>query len=327
MAYKRLQNTLTESKLLLPFAALVCAAACYLVGLVASQLYVQLLCVTLATAMLIELNRSNQLIRTESHSPAAMYLFLVGVSIFTFPDLGACIMQLCMVALYFMLFHCRQHDESPGWVFYGFFCLGLASMVFVQVLYYVPVLWLLMATCLRALTARTFWASLLGLATPYWLSGPVLLYFLGPEVAVTHFTPLLTFMPLGDYSMLGEHEWAAVAWTVVLAVLGIIHYGQEGYQDKTRTRLLHEIFITIDLLTIFFLFLQPQHYVLLLSIIIVNTCPLIAHFLTLTHSWLTNILSVLILLITLLLITYNTWMPSSSFLSAMATQVCSYLPL
>ncbi len=327
MAYKRLQNTLTESKLLLPFAALVFAAACQLAGLVANSLYLQLFCVAIATAMLIELNRSNQLLRTESQSTAAMYLLLVGVSIFIFPDLGACIMQLCMVALYFMLFHCRQHDESPGWVFYGFFCLGLASMVFVQVLYFVPVLWLLMATCLRALTARTFWASLIGLVTPYWLSGPVIIYFLGPEVILPHFAPLATFSPLGDYSMLGEHEWAAVAWTVVLAAVGIIHYGQEGYQDKTRTRMLHEVFITIDLLTILFLFLQPQHYAMLLPIIIVNTCPLIAHFLTLTHSWLTNILSAFIFLLTLLLIAYNAWMPSSSFLSTMATRVCSYLPL
>ena len=127
--------------------------------------------------------------------------------------------------------------------------------------------------------------------------------------------------------MLGEHEWAAVAWTVVLAAVGIIHYGQEGYQDKTRTRMLHEVFITIDLLTILFLFLQPQHYAMLLPIIIVNTSPLIAHFLTLTHSWLTNILSAFIFLLTLLLIAYNAWMPSSSFLSTMATRVCSYLPL
>ena len=110
-------------------------------------------------------------------------------------------------------------------------------------------------------------------------------------------------------------------------LIGIVHYSRLGYQDKTRTRLLHEIFITVDIVSILFLALQPQYYAILLSIIIVNTSPLIAHFLTLTHTWLTNIAFHLIIVITLALIAYNVWMPSSSFLHNMAIQACSYLPL
>ncbi len=327
MAYKRFQNTVTESKLMLPLAAIVAAAACYLSGLVEKQLWMQMVCLAVSAMMFVELNSTNQLIRVPSQSTTAMFLLLEAAAIFIFPDLKSCIMQLCFIALYFMLFHCRMHRESPGWTFYGFFCMGLASMVFVQTLYYVPLMWLLMAACLRALTPKTFCASLLGLITPYWLGGPFILYYMGFETARQHFSKLAQVQPLGDFSMLGEHEWLAIAWIALLALTGTIHYANRGYQDKIRTRLLHEVFIIMDVATIAFLCLQPQHYKLLLGIAIVNTCPLIAHYLTLTHTWLTNISFHFIIIITLAIAAYNAWMPSSNFLSAMVTQACSYLPL
>ncbi len=327
MAYKRFQNTVAESKLLLPFSIAVAAAALYLSGIVDGGWWVQLMCLVVSTALLVELNNTNQLLRVVSQCTPAVFLLLVSVAIGIFPELEAGIMQLCMIALYYMLFHCRQRKESPGWTFYGFFCLGLSSMVFPQVLYYVPLFWVLMATCLRAMTAKTFWASLLGLITPYWLGGPVIIYLRGTSVIPEHFSHLWTFAPLGDYSMLGEQEWLTAGWVILLALIGIVHYSRLGYQDKTRTRLLHEIFITVDIVSILFLTLQPQYYAILLSIIIVNTSPLIAHFLTLTHTWLTNIAFHLIIVITLALIAYNVWMPSSSFLHNMAIQACSYLPL
>lgn len=327
MAYKRFQNIFTESKFFLPLAIAVAGGAIYLYGLVEEGWWMQLTCLAVSTLLLLVLNSTHQLIRVVSQATPAMFLLLVAAAIFIFPDLMAEIMTLCFIAIFFMLFHCHQRDVSPGWVFYGFFCLGLAAMVFVQALYYVPLLWVLMATCLRAMTAKTFWASILGLLTPYWLAGPFIIYFWGTDVVTTHFMQLAQFLPLGDYSMLGEHEWLTVGWTALLTIIGIVHYANQGYQDKLRTRLLHEMVIIIDIATFVFLALQPQHYKMLLGVAIAYTSLLIAHYLTLTHTWLTNISFHIILIVTLAIIAYNTWMPSSNFLSAMAMQACSYLPL
>ena len=327
MAFKRFQNTVTESKFFLPLAVAISAGACYLSGLVTNALWMQLVCLLVSAILILELNSSHQLLRVQSQATPAMFLLLTSAAIFIFPNLESCIVQLCAVAVYFMLFHCDLHHPSPGWTFYGFFCLGLASMVFVQILYFVPVLWVLMAFCLRAFTARTFFASLLGLLTPYWLVMPIFLYISTPEAAISHFSELASFQAFGDYSIIDEHEWLTFGWLCLLSLISIIHYANQGYQDKIRTRLLHEVFITIDMLAIFFYVLQPQHHHLLMGIIIVNTSPLIAHYLTLTHTWLTNISFHLIILITLAIIFYNVWMPSSNFLSAMATQACLYLPL
>ena len=327
MAYKRFQNTFTESKFFLPLAVVITAGACYLTGLVSDTLWMQVVCLAVSVVMMLELNNSNQLLRVQSQATPAMFLLLVATAIFTFPDLKVNIVQLCAIALYYMLFHCHMHHPSPGWTFYGFFCLGLASLVFVQILYFVPVLWVLMVVNLRSMTSRTFYASLLGIITPYWLAAPLFLYLSSLDSALAHFSKLAVFQPLGDYSMMGEHEWLSFGWLCLLTFISIVHYANQGYQDKMRTRLLHQIFITIDVLAIAFLALQPQHHRPIMSIIIVNTSPLIAHYLTLTHTWLTNISFHLIILVTLAIIFYNVWMPSSTFLSAMATQACSYLPL
>ncbi len=327
MAYKRFQNTVTESKFFLFFSVATSASACYLTGLVPDALWMQLVCLFVSTVLMLELNSSHQLLRVQSHATPAMFLLLSSTAIFTFPDLEAGIVQLCAIAVYYMLFHCHLHHPSPGWTFYGFFCLGLASMVFVQMLYFIPVLWLLMSICLRSMNARTFSASLLGLMSPYWLAAPIFLYISTPAAAWGHFCELGKFHPMGDYSMMGEHEWLSYGWLCFLSLISIIHYANQGYQDNIRTRMLHEIFITIDLLAIGFLALQPQHHHMLMCIIIVNASPLIAHYLTLTHTWLTNISFNLIILITLAIIFYNVWMPSSNFLSAMVTQACLYLPL
>ena len=327
MAFKRFQNTVAESRFLLPLAAIITAGTCYLAGLVTDRLWMQLVCLVLSTTMMIELNNANQLLRVPSMATPAFMLLLSSVACFIFPDLRAEIVQLCGIAVYFMLFHCEQRKASPGWVFYGFFCIGLASMVFVQMLYYVPVLWMLMSTNLRAMTAKTFWASILGIITPYWVGMAYYFYQGGIESLAVHFAQLAAFEPIAQYGQLDEHQWLALGWMMVLAFIGMVHYARKGYQDKTRTRLLTQIFIVVDVLTIVFLLLQPQHYSLLMALVIVNTAPLAAHFITLTHTWLTNVAFFFIIIITLAIIFYNAWMPSSNFLSATVTQACSYLPL
>ena len=74
-----------------------------------------------------------------------------------------------------------------------------------------------------------------------------------------------------------------------------------------------EVFIIMDLISIMFMGLQSTHYDILLRLIIINTSPLIAHYVTLTRTWITNISFVLILIAALILTVYNLWMPSFIF--------------
>lgn len=327
MAYKRLQNTLAESRLTLPFAVAVTLVAVYLSGAITDRLWMQSLCLGISAYLMVELSNTHQLIRVFGMMVPSIFLLLVCVSPMLFPDLGSEIIFLCSIAIYAMLFRCYQMRRSQGLVFYGFFCLGISSLVFVQVLYYVPVLWIMLYYHLRTMSGKTFCASLLGLIAPYWFAVGYYMYAYDFSTFLAHIKGLSTFGPILDHSQFGEHEYLSIGWLLLLAFIGIIHYVRQGYHDKIRTRMFFNMFMIIDILTFIFLALQPQHYSLLMPIIIVNTSPLIAHYLSLTSTWLTNITFHLILLVTLLIIFYNTWMPSSNFLSATVTSACSYLPL
>jgi hypothetical protein len=69
--------------------------------------------------------------------------------------------------------------------------------------------------------------------------------------------------------------------------------------------MIYELFIFVTLAIILFYVLQPQHYVFLLRMLIVNTATLIGHFLALTRTKTTNIAFFVILALTLVLTGYN----------------------
>lgn len=61
---------------------------------------------------------------------------------------------------------------------------------------------------------------------------------------------------------------------------------------------------------------QPQHIKELSSIMIVNTAPLIAHFITYTKGKITNIMFITMLVMTVLILLYNIFIPETVLLQA-----------
>ena len=77
MAYKRLQNTLAESRLMLPFAVAVTIVAVYLCGAITDRLWMQTLCLGISAYLMVELSNTHQLIRVFGMMVPTMYLLLV----------------------------------------------------------------------------------------------------------------------------------------------------------------------------------------------------------------------------------------------------------
>ena len=94
-------------------------------------------------------------------------------------------------------------------------------------------------------------------------------------------------------------------FVLLLTFTGIIHFLRQSSNDKLRTQMIYELFIFVTLAIILFYVLQPQHYVFLLRMLIVNTATLIGHFLALTRTKTTNIAFFVILALTLVLTGYN----------------------
>jgi len=321
---KRLQNRVADSRLTLPLLVAFSLAVWVVSGLLipalpfsASQLlnaaWVQFACFMLCAYLMAELNNSCTLIRIYSPMVAGTYLAIMCAGCFLFPPMPGAIAQLCAAAFYIAFFRCYQDKESAAWNFYAFLCLGLASTVYIQVLVYVPFLWLLMYFRLTSLSRTTFCASLFGLLLPYWFALPIALYHGDFEFLTRHFTAIATVVVPPPYSPLTLNQLLFFAFLVAIGITGTIHYWRSLAADSIRTRQFFRCFIAIWLLSALFTILQPQHYDLFVRIMVINIAPLIAHFLSLTHTRATNIAFIALSAVTLLLTIFSLWKSSYNF--------------
>lgn len=305
---KLLQNRISESKLALPVMSVYALCVWLACGLVEHQWWAQLGCFVLSTYLMVELNNVNALIRIYSRMVSCSFLALSCAACFLFPSLRGGVETLAMIAACSLLFHTYQDRQSAGLMFYAFACIGIASMAFVHVLFFLPVVWLLTLTCLQSLTWRSFFASLLGLVAPYWFVSCWLVWQQDFTPLVIHFAALAQFGPLFDFSVLPLHEVLLVVLLAVIAVIGTVHFYRKSYNDRIRIRMLYQFFIGMDAAAFAFLCMQPQYDRGILHLLILNTSPLAAHFLALTSTRFTNALCCVLMSAIVLLTAYSLWM-------------------
>lgn len=321
---KRTQNHVAESRFTLPVVMVYAIAVWLASGLLIPTIpitwaevmrgaWIQFVCFLISAYLMVELNNSNALIRIYSRTVSCSFVVLLCAGCFLFSSLGGAIVQLCVTASCIAAFRCYQNKLSMGWTYYAFLCIGLASTVFVQILYYVPLLWAMMFFRLTSLSWRTFFASIVGLLTPYWFAVPVLFYQGSIDLLWQHFAAIAEFQMPFDYRQITVNELLLFVFVVALGITGTVHYWLQKSADGIRIRLLFGCFIQMWLLTTVFIVLQPQHYDMLIRILIINVSPLIAHFLSLTYTRITNIAFHVICSVALLLTLLSLWMPSLTF--------------
>lgn len=306
---KYLQTRIAQSRWTFPLTAIYAAVACLAAGLLTQQLWLQTALLALSALMMVELNNANSLIRIYSRTVSCSFLIMSTMSVFILPSIEVNVTQVALIGFYLYFLKSYQDQTASGWVFYAFFFIGIASIAFVQTLFFVPILWVLLATSILAFSARTFFASILGIAAPYWFVGAYYVYRGDIGFFERHFTELIQLGPAFNLTLLDEHRIVTGIFILLLALLGTIHFTLYSYQDKIRTRMVYESFITLDLCFFVFMVLQPQHFDRLLAMTIVTTSPLIGHYLALSHSRISNISFFIIIATALIITTFNLWMP------------------
>ena len=313
MKNRRLQNRIAEAKYTLPVVAVYAFFVCLATGLTEHELWAPFALLACSTFLMVELNNNNILIRIYSRMVSCSFLVLMVMCPFLLFSKEGSFVQFCFIVFYLLFFRAYQDKTASAWGFYAFAALGIASLFFVQILYFVPLLWLLMALNLMAFSGRTFSASLLGLIAPYWFVGAYE-FFRGNYTSLPeHLSQLAVFSPSFDYSQLDSHQITVFFFVAVLSITGGIHFLRNSHQDKIRTRMLYEIFMVVEVAAIVFLALQPSHYDILIRIMIINASILIGHFLALTNTKVTNIAFFVILICTLIITAFNLWMSSFNF--------------
>ena len=304
---KRLQNRVALSRWALPVTIVYGLAICLIVGMMEREQLSTFVLLVVSSLMMAELNNSYSLIRIYSRMVSCSFLVMTSMCLRLFPSAEVVVVQLTFIAFLLLIWRAYQNPGAVGWVFYAFLALGVSSIVFPKALLFVPVLWVVMGTNVLCLSARTLMASILGLLTPYWFFAAWLFYTNDLGMLAGHFASVVAFQPLFQFNGIDSHHLVTFGFILLLAVIGATHFIIYSYQDRIRIRLIYETFIVLDACCVIFALLQPQHFNELLGMAIVNTSPLIGHFLALTHSRLSNITSISIALIAFAITLFNLW--------------------
>ena len=110
-----------------------------------------------------------------------------------------------------------------------------------------------------------------------------------------------------DYHSLTRSQLLFFGLLVVLFLVGSIHFWMTSYMDKVRVRQIYASLIITTLYSIILIALQPQKYDVLIYVMIIAVSPIIAHFVSLTHTRMSNIFFMVLLAVILFLTGMNLW--------------------
>lgn len=311
---KSFQNKIAGSRYSLPCSATLIALMWVAVGMAVGNIWVQFALTALSTLLMVELNNRNSLMRTYSRMVSCCFLVLATAISLPAPSLTGNMVTLCTIAFYLILWTTYQDHQATGRTFYAFVFAGIASMVCIQTAYYLPLMWILMLFFVNSFSIRTLLASLLGMVLPYWFAAGYFVYTEDWQTPLAHFQDFIDYSGLLNYTQTTTHQLVNTAFIAVLALLGAVHFLRNSYADKIRTRLIYESFVVMDIVTLAFIVLMPCCYDNLIGIMVVNTAPLVAHFVTYTHTKITNIVFIAMLVTAVVLLLFNLLYPETILL-------------
>ena len=283
-----------------------------LAGLFQAQWWVQFACFVLSVLLVMRINSKNLLIRIYSRSVSVAFIFLSCAAVLLFPSLAGGIVQLCCIAALMLLFDSYQDQTAVGSYYYAFLLLGIGSMFDAHVIFYLPLLWFMMKIIVYSLSWRTFFASLLGLATPYWfMSGWLLWQKDGDFQAIVNLFAVQDILQFPfDFGSVPLPYLLLMAFTTLLMTIGSMHFIHSSFRDKIRVRQIYYGFITLGIFSLALWVLQP-HNELAIRMLILTTSPLVGHYWALTNSRFSNIVCIILAAVLVVITAINLWISSS----------------
>lgn len=202
---------------------------------------------------------------------------------------------LCSIATYFPFFAIYQRPWATTYIYLAFLIISLSSLVFPQLLHFVPFCWIGMYL-LRSFSLRGWVASLLGIVTPY-------CFFLTwayctdqMQLAGTYWVELMR-IDRPDFSAWTLQHYALAALVLLHYLIGTVDLLRTARQDKTRTRYHYYTVLLNGTVAFLWLGLQPQHFLLIMPLCMTNAAILSGHFTALSYGRIQNIIVMLLTLL------------------------------
>lgn len=247
--------------------------------------------------LLAELSITFVLLRINSRMISSTLALLLASAVMLHELQTVHLILLCSVIAYFPLFGSYQRPRGSVLSYVTFLLIGLSSLVFPQLLFFVPVCWI-SQIILRSMSARTWVASLLGIITPY--------CFLFTYAYCTDQMPLFTDrfvemmrIELPDFSSLSLQYIVVAALSLIHFLVGMVDFLRNKHFDKTRTRYHYYIVLLHGSIAFVWFLLQPQYALFILPICLTNAAIMSGHFTAQSYGKVQNIITIILAVLTL----------------------------
>ena len=272
-----------------------------------------LCCAAAVTYCLVELNNRNGLLRLRSRMVSSTFALLIGALPLFHTWSASLLPTLCLALAYFPLFGSYQKTSSSGDAFHVGLIVSVGSLAYPPFILLLPVMLLGMAVPLRSLSFKSLLAGIVGGLAPYWCYAGWAVWQDDASECFSPFAAAFHF-PLPSYSAVPLPLLLSFGFVFLLALLSTIHYFRTAYNDKIRTRMFYDVIVMNEALITLGLVLVPTDSNALFPLFVMNSSPLIAHYLSLARGRFMNfwfILWLVLLCVLAVLLRLPGWMPSS----------------
>ena len=293
-----LQKTIATGRATLPTAGFVCAVLWMLFthGNALLPVFFGLLLSACSVYLVAELNNNNSLLRNGSRMLSCMTaIMLTAITALHPVYIGHTLMLLYVIA-YFFLFKTVQ-VPSPFHTFVIYFLISAASMLFSEILLLVPVYWVSQIYT-RCLSFKCFIASLLAIIAPYWIYSAYFIYY-DDYASLLHIAESLVSFHLPDYSGVTIEQLIQFFYVVLLLFVGVFDFYANSHKEKIKVRYMYISVIIHSFFWLLFIPFQPQYFYVVFPLLVVNSAILGGHYLALTYTKVSAIISVLFAILTL----------------------------
>lgn len=246
----------------------------------------------LTVYLMAEFNNKFVLLRISSRMLSSTLATLLTMCVFLHNFQPAHIVLVFVMTAYFPLFFSYQRTNSMPLIFTVFLMISAASLVAPKLLLITPAFWIVQIA-LRSFTIRTFFASLFGIITPFWiLLGTA--YINGTlESTYAHFIGIFHFVK-PDFTAWSMHHWLSFALVTLMGLSGCLNFYRQSYLDKTRTRTYMGVAVIMFIASLVLLLLETAHFNEIFPLVLINASILSGHHLASESTRFSNIYTIII---------------------------------
>jgi len=202
--------------------------------------------------LLLWLNQQFSIIRTRTLLPFLFYMLFITIDAPAFFSLEGNIATFFLLIIVFYFFKSYQSKRAIEEAFNIGLLLSLGSLFSGRLLFFIPIIWIGLAY-VQALSARSFFASLVGISAPYWLVFCWFLYQKDIAGFTESFHSFFQIKPLSffDFTVAG---WLKTCFSGLITIAAVVNFRMHSFKDKIKTRVYFYLLLVLILYVSVFMF-------------------------------------------------------------------------